>query len=175
MRIVLDIEGSETLSRSFRFDDFTFTGDAETDSTLEMDMVDSVLYYELLDNVVSLDLGLNVKFVDGSVELRGTTEEAGTSVITSERVDFTAPLPLLYGAASVDLPLAGLSAQAEISGLTYGGHKAFDALLSAHYTFAFGLGLELGYRTMVIDLDDVEDVSVDVDISGLFAGAYFDF
>lgn len=164
----LDIEGDETLSREITFDDRTFAVRENVDSTLDMDMLDTALYYEVLDNIVSLDLGLNVKLVDGNATLRSTSTG-------EDRVDFTAPLPLLYAAVAAELPLTGLSAEAEISGLAYSDSKAFDALARLRYTFFFGLGLEVGYRTLVVDVDEVDDVDVDVDISGFFAGAHFDF
>ena len=163
----LDIEGDETLSRQVVFDNRTFNVNEDVDSTLDMDMVDTALYYEVLDNIVSLDLGLNIKLVDGSATMRSDTTG-------EDSVDFTAPIPMLYAAAAAELPLTGLSAEAELSGIGYGGNKALDAVARVRYTFFFGLGLELGYRTLVVDVD-TDDVDVDVDVSGLVAGAHFDF
>src|SRR5690554_1757482 len=90
------------------------------DVDLDLTHTDLILYYELLDNIVSLDVGLNVKFFDGQLNIH---ERGGNN---SSRTNIDEILPLLYVAPSVSLPLTGLSVGAEVAGVTYSGNRLTD-------------------------------------------------
>ena len=58
----IDVEGDNVLSRAIEFNGQTFTVADLVSTEIELTQSDAVFYYEVLDNVVSLDLGLAVSW-----------------------------------------------------------------------------------------------------------------
>ena len=137
------------------------------DTKLDLKMYDIALYYELLDNWINLDVGLNVKFIDGSIDIKTTTEH--------EHTDFNAPIPMLYGKARLDIPATDVSFQAEGNYISYSGNTLYDLELGARYTFALGLGVEAGYKIFKLKLDDIDDLTMNADFSGAYGKVVWDF
>jgi len=131
-------------------------------------MYDLALYYELLDNWVNLDVGVNVKYVDGSISVKSDRGR-------SEATDFQVPIPMLYAKARFDVPTTDLSFQVEGNYVTYDGNTLYDAEAGIRYTLALGLGLEAGYKTMKLELDNVDNVSMNSEFSGAYAKLVWDF
>ncbi|WP_210395631.1 TIGR04219 family outer membrane beta-barrel protein [Motiliproteus sediminis] len=167
-----DLESRGTGSVNFTFEGSTFTGDVTTD--VDFSHNDIILYYELLDNVVSLDLGLNVMQMDGFVTV---TEDANPA--NRERVDFDGYLPTLYIAAQAELPLTGLSIGGEFSGLAVGDSSFYDYQVQIQYNvidnMAIDVGIQLGYRETRLELDDVDNLDTDLTFSGPYAGLQVHF
>lgn len=160
--------GRNVLERTVEFRGETFLVSENVASQVSLTQTDAVFYYELLDNVVSLDLGLTARWVDGDVEV--------VSDSTMARAEFKGVLPLLYGRTRFDLPLTGLWAGAEATGLAYDGHQLVDASAQVGWTSRIGLGAELGWRTLRLKLDDIDDIdNADVDISGPYFALNFHF
>ncbi|WP_207062095.1 TIGR04219 family outer membrane beta-barrel protein [Motiliproteus sp. SC1-56] len=166
----LETNGSDTVS-NFDFEGFTFDGRVNSD--VDFSHTDLILYYELLDNWVSLDLGLNIMQIDGSVSVT----EVDTA--TTERVDFDGYLPTLYVAVEGQLPFTGFSIAGEVSGLAGGGHQFYDAQAQLQYkvidNIAFDIELQAGYRQTRLKLDDIDDLDTDIEFSGPFAGIQIHF
>lgn len=160
--------GANALTRTISFRGETFTVNEDVRSELELAQADVVAYYELLDNVVSLDVGLAARWVDGDVEVASDTVLA--------RAEFQGVLPMLYGRVRADLPLTGLWVGAEAMGLAYDGHQFIDANAQVGWESAIGLGAELGWRALNLELDSFDDIdSAEVDISGPYAAVNFHF
>lgn len=160
--------GRNLLTRTITFNGEVFTLAQDVASEVAMTQTDAVLYYEVLDNVVSLDVGLAGRWVDGEVEVSSSTEVAGA--------DFKGVLPMLYARARVDLPFTGLWAGAEAMGLAYDDHQLLDANAQVGWESPLGLGAELGWRTMHLELDSIDEIdSADIDISGPYAALNFHF
>ncbi len=147
-----------------------FDGVPASDVTTNLDLTHSsaVLYYEVLDNIVSLDLGLEARMFDGQLRIE---EKAGSNV-SETKIDET--LPLAYVAASVGLPLTGLSVGAEVSAISYSGDKIMDAKAAVRYNIGLFL-VEAGYRSMNIKVDDISGIDVDADLSGAYLTTGIDF
>ncbi|MDZ7669741.1 MAG: TIGR04219 family outer membrane beta-barrel protein [Gammaproteobacteria bacterium] len=161
-------EGRSVLTRTVEFRGETFSISEDVASEVELTQSDAVLYYELLDNVVSLDLGIAARWIDGEIEVASESAVA--------RAEFEGVLPLLYARGRVDLPLTGLWAGAEAQGLAYDGHSLIDASAQIGWTSPVGLGAELGWRTLRLDLDDIDDIDhAEIDISGPYAAVNFYF
>ncbi len=133
---------------------------------LILDQIDVILYYEILDNWVNLDLGIDIRIFDGS------TEVGGHGLSTREEVSAT--VPLLYGNARFDLPFTGFFAGLEASLLSVDDNRVTDMTASAGYESDIGLGAMIGLRRQSIVLEDT-DVELDFTVSGPFAAVYFDF
>jgi len=160
--------GSGVVNTAFTFGGQTYTANSNIDSIFDLKMYDLALYYELLDNWVNLDVGVNVKYVDGSISVKSNTG-------LSEATSFQVPLPMLYGKARFDVPTTDLSFQVEGNYVSYDGNTLYDAEAGVRYTFALGLGLEAGYKTMKLELDNVDDISMNTDFSGAYGKLVWDF
>ncbi|MFW6094390.1 MAG: TIGR04219 family outer membrane beta-barrel protein [Pseudomonadota bacterium] len=160
--------GSSTLSRTITFRGEQFNVTQAVSSEVDFEQVDAIAYYEVLDNVVSLDLGVGARWVDGHVEVVSPTQ--------SGRADFEGTLPMLYGRARFDLPLTGLWLGGDLMGLTYDDHDLLDATVQVGWESAVGLGAEVGYRTYRLDLDDIDEIDgADIDINGPYAAINYHF
>jgi len=160
--------GAGTLTQSFNFGGTTYAANSNVKSAFDLKMYDITLYYELLDNWVNVDVGVNIKYVDGSISIKDNTT-------LSESTDFQVPIPMLYAKARFDVPTTDLSFQAEGNYVTYDGHTLYDAEVGVRYTLALGLGLEAGYKTMKLKLDNIDDLSMDSDFSGAYGKLVWDF
>ena len=165
----LSITADSTLTRDIDFDGNNFAISDEVRTSADLSHIDGMLYYELMDNWVSIDLGIGVRLFDGEIKIQNqnTTESA--------REELDEPLPLVYGAVQFDLPFTGLAISADLKGISYEGDSAFDYTAKVSYTFALGLGLEAGYRGFEMDIEELSDFNADIDISGPYAGLIFQF
>src|SRR5690606_16951591 len=57
-RTDLEAKGSAVLSEDFTFDEIAFPAGTSTNTMLDLSHTDYTLYYEILDNVASADLGV---------------------------------------------------------------------------------------------------------------------
>ena len=150
----------------FEFDGITYSG--EVRSTLDLTHTDATLYYELLDNWVTLDIGITGRIFDSGVEITDVT----TGITGALDIDFV--IPLVYAQARFDLPFSGLSLGVEGNGISYDDDTLYDVKLNLAYEFAFGLGIEVGYRAFDLDYDD-DDEFANLTIDGAYAGFVWDF
>ena len=160
--ISLDQTGSGTTS--FDFDGVTYSGNVANDFTI--DQTDLLFYYEVLDNVVSLDLGLNVRVLDISFSINDGTSNTSDSV--------SGTVPMIYGMVGGS-PWPGVLLSAEANYMSYSGSTISDFNAKISYTTDFFVGFEAGYRTETIELDDVDDTDANLDFKGPFIGAYVKF
>lgn len=132
---------------------------------IDFSHTDATLYYEILDNWVSLDIGLTGRIFDGEVKIPSpsTTQELSGTV------------PLIYAKVQFDLPLSGLSAGIEGNFLGIDGNNLRDLDARLNYEIAAGFGVALGYRTFGLELDALDDIDADVTAKGAYLGATFHF
>lgn len=116
-------------------------------SDVELNNTNYILYYELLDNIVSADIGVAATHLDGEVRQ--------TSAALSQRYDLSDFLPSLYAQAGVKLPFTGLSLKAEGSYGRLDDTRINDFQGELQYdfidNFVVDMGAKLGYRIMNID------------------------
>ena len=70
----LSSRGEGLLSRRFRLDDVEFFAGETVSTELDLTHIDAVMYYELLDNVVSLDLGGTLRVFNGHARVSGRSD-----------------------------------------------------------------------------------------------------
>ena len=79
----------------------------------------------------------------------------------------------------VGLPFTGLSAYAEGSYLSFDDHKVSDFQVALTYSFvenlAIDMTLQVGYRDITVDIEDLDDVYADLGYDGVFAGLEIHF
>ncbi len=172
----LELNGQTLLTESFDFGGEVYTVGTTATADADLRRMDYTLYYELFDNdLLTFDFGLNFKQFDGSIMVSGTSN--GTT--RTETVDFSGFVPLGYVRGEVGLPLTGLSVFAEGSMLAIDDSKIQDYQVGIAYEFidnmAIDVAVKAGYRSMVLELDDIDDINTDLDVSGPFAGVQVHF
>jgi outer membrane protein len=148
----------------FVYDGKQFKGNVTNDFSLET--IDLIGYYEVLDNIVSLDIGLNVRNL--SIDYQIITTPFGNSF--KDSIDET--IPMLYAMIGAS-PLPDLIISGELSYISYSGSSISDFTARVAYTTDFFIGVEAGYRKQRYKFD--EDTVADISFDGLFAGAYLKF
>jgi outer membrane protein len=164
----IDENADGRLSKTVVYGNTTFLANEAVSSQVELKQTDITLYYELLDNVVSLDLGLAGKYIDSKARITG--EISGT-----QDASVSGWVPLVYLGAGADLPLTGLGVSADGSFAKYQDSTFYDYSIRATYTTPWMLGLDVGYRKIKLDLDDFDNSFANVEFDGPYAGAYLHF
>jgi outer membrane protein len=159
----LDSTGSSS-SSSFIYEGQPYLGPVT--STFDLSHDDIVLYYEILDNWINLDIGLDIKIFDGEVVLSGSSS-------TIVPIDET--IPLLYLSARFDLPFSGFYIGADIIGASADDNSLEDTSIMLGYESGSGLGFEGGYKKFSLDLNDVTDINADLEYDGIYLNGYFRF
>lgn len=151
---------------TFTFDNELFTGNVSNEVSIET--TDIIAYYEILDNVVSLDIGLNIRSLNVDYNITSTTTS------TSAAGSFNATFPMLYALVGTS-PWPDLTISGEISYIGYSGSSMSDITAKIAYTTSFLVGVEAGYRKQNITLDDTSGNDAELTFDGIFAGAYLKF
>ena len=131
-------------------------------SEISLDTTDAIAYYRILDNWVNLDLGLNIRKLDGDF------------TVATERVSISETIPMLYAAVQFDLPFTGFSVGGDMNMVSFSGSTYQDVRLRAIYEIGV-IGFEAGLRSTTIELDDVDGVNSDLEFEGMMIGAFLHF
>ncbi len=170
----VDFEGTST--QSVTWDGITYG--ANTYTHLQLTQYDAILYYNLLDNTawMTLDLGLDVKFVDTSYDIQDPT---GTVTAYSESESLV--IPLLYARTRVEIPATNFGLEADLKYIGNGDSQFYDFRAKVDYTLDFvpvvQPAIEVGYRVQKFKIDekDADDVIADIDFSGMYVGLMLRF
>ncbi|WP_218313100.1 TIGR04219 family outer membrane beta-barrel protein [Alteromonas antoniana] len=170
----LDTSGVTNLESSFTFDGNLYTAESDVTTNADITSTDIILYYELFDNdLISFDLGLNGKYIDGTL----IVEDQASNTRGVE--EFSGVIPMVYSRVQVGLPFTGLAAYAEGSYLSFDDHTLSDYQIALTYSFieslAVDMTLQLGYRNVQVDIEDLDDVYADMEYDGAFAGLEIHF
>lgn len=172
----LSSDGNGVLSVAFELDNQVFEANDAVSSSVDFSHTDITAYYQVLDTVASVDIGLTARVFDG--ELSVVSES--TNVSAKQNLDFT--LPMLYGKAEFFLPLTGLSTSLEAHYVSYSDNTMSDFSAKISYVLPlpspfFEIGADLGYRRLHFELDenDISDLGANADVSGVFTNLTFHF
>ncbi len=168
-KTTIDTEASGVMTANFTYGGVNFSASDTVDSALKLDQVDVTLYYQPLDNVVSLDFGINAKYLDSSARISSRTTGRSADAEVSGWV------PMLYGGVGVDLPFTGLAVSADGSYIGYQDSKFYDYTVRVTYDTPWVVGVDLGYRSLKLDLDDFDDSYANIEFSGFYMGLYAGF
>jgi len=157
------VDQSGSGDTSFTFDGDVYTGTVSNEFSIET--TDLIAYYEVLDNVVSLDLGLTIR----NLKIDYTINDSSN---IKDSLDETVPMlyTLVGGSPIPDLIISG-----ELSYVAFSGSSVSDFTAKIAYTTNFFVGFEAGYRQQKYEFDDVSDTDAKLDFDGVFAGAYLKF
>ncbi|GAA4815754.1 membrane protein [Marinicella pacifica] len=129
-----------------------------------------ILYYELLDNWINLDVGASVKYFDGYQPIH-------VQAMVQNRIKIDEWIPLLYAKGQFDLPFTGLSAYGSLQALSLGSNDVTDLEMGLNYETKMGLGATLGFRVLDVDFDVSDNVNLlyDQRLEGFFLGVNVHF
>lgn len=166
----LDSSSRQTLDSDIRLNGQTFSSGNEVTSTYDLSQNDIVLYYQIPGNRLNLNLGVDLKSFDGEVSLYGDSS-------TSVEVDET--IPLIYLSARYDLSNSGFYVGADINAnfidLGLSRSSAQDSTIMLGYDSGSGLGVEGGFKSFSLELDDIDNLDSDLEYDGVFLNGYFNF
>ncbi|MFB1036057.1 MAG: TIGR04219 family outer membrane beta-barrel protein [Sinobacterium sp.] len=162
----LKVEENDTLIRDVDFDGGSYVTATPFEATVDLSHTDLTAYYEVLDNWVSLDVGVTARFFQEGVEL-SNLRQTGTV-----EIDYT--LPMLYAAVKFELPLSGLYVGGKANASNYDKRDVLDYSVNLGYETDLGLGLELGYRSLSVEESSRQE-DYDITVDGAYAGVFFHF
>lgn len=148
--------------------DFTpeasFTGSDGTGGTnkVSIDQTDITPYYEVLDNVIDLDIGVAFKVLD--VKIEGAINQHLNEVI-----------PMGYAALGMDIPGSGLRIAGDIKYIGSNGDAFTDARIKGVWNLSAGLEAQAGYRYESLNVTNRYNVNADVRFEGPFVGLGYRF
>lgn len=161
----LNARSSSNITNTVNFNGTSYTGNIS--STLDLSHNDIVLYYEVLDNWINIDLGLDFKIFDGRISINDTNNNS--------QIDVDETIPMLYLAARFDLPLTGFYVGANIQQLSIGDNSSEDSTLMIGYESKLGIGIEGGIKTFALELENADDLNTNLEYDGLFFNGYYHF
>lgn len=177
----ISLTGDSTISRDIEIGgDITFPAEAETQTELDLSHIDYTLYWEILDNYVSWDIGLTARAFDGSAQIEYTCPDSSacTGETDSEQEDLGFIIPMLYSKVQIDLPFSGWHVGANVNyiGLDENSISDVDAKIG-YMTSGLGVdvGFDLGYRQLNLSVEDDEDLTASVTLSGPYASLIVHF
>jgi len=165
--VITKIDQSGSGNTTFTFDGTPYTGNVSNDFSIQTN--DLIAYYEILDNVVSLDIGLTIRNLKVDYTITGTDLNTGLSTTTTDSVSET--IPMLYALVGGS-PIPDLIISGELSYVSYAGSTISDFTAKVAYTTSFFVGFEGGYRKQAYKFDDVSGTDADLGFDGIFVGAY---
>jgi outer membrane protein len=139
--------------------DTSFSGSG---NKVTFNQLDVTPYYEILDNVVDIDLGVSFKVLDGRVT--GTADESFNQVI-----------PMGYLGAAAMIPGIPFSVAASVKYIGFSGDALSDARIKAVWKIAAGLQAQAGYRQESLRINDRFDMNTNMTIKGPFVGLGYTF
>jgi len=143
--------------------DNSFYGtDGVSVNKVTLNQVDITPYYEILDNVVDLDIGVTFKVLDGKVE--GLVNQ-----------DFKEVIPMAYLGAGLTIPGLPISFAGSIKYIGYDGDSFTDSRIKAMWDIAAGLKAQAGYREESLKVNDRYDISADATFKGPYFGLSYQF
>ncbi|HEB60026.1 MAG TPA: hypothetical protein ENJ01_12445 [Gammaproteobacteria bacterium] len=147
--------------------DYGYGADGTFQNRSLLNAYDAAIAYPVWSRGVNVDLGLNIRVLDG--QLLGSGDEAYALR------NFRAAIPMIYATALFDLPFEGLKAGFQGS---YGGYDTgllSDYRARIQYSLDNGLGIEGGWRRQQIRLDDSGQGDFIYEHNGAFLDFYMHF
>ena len=132
---------------------------------VDLTNTDYILYYEILDNIVSADIGLGMANIDGKIKQYNALQSFNSSLSDNA--------PIAYASVGAKLPFTGLSAKGEVVVGANSDVTLTDVQAELQYDFVqsilLDVGAKVGYRYMYIDVDE-NKTKYKLDFNGPYIG-----
>lgn len=124
---------------------------------------DFILYYQILDNIVNLDLGIGATHLSGDISRSDT-----------DQINLNKTYPMIYLNTEAKLPFTRLTALAEVNYSHMNDAKIRDIRGEAKYelinNIIVDVGAKVGYRMLKIDLDNQQNNDLNFEFKGPYIG-----
>lgn len=152
-----------TLNANKSISSDTFANGSIVTSTIQYSEFNTIIYGYLQRHIFEFDLGINLKRISYSQELK---EKSTNKIITIDGPSSVIPLP--YIALSIDLDIIDLVLKAEASILAFGDTEASDYRYSINYRVMRHMYMSLGYKHHHWEATSSTDTheKYDVDLKG---------
>ena len=139
-------------------------------TSFDLSQDDIVVYYQVSGAKLDLDLGVDLKRLDGEVSFADTGDN---------RVNVDETIPLLYLSARYDLANSGFYVGAHINtdviDLGLSNSSAQDSTIMLGYETDAGLGIEGGFKYFSLDLENDYEQDSSLEYDGLYLNGYYNF
>jgi len=173
-RTTLDTDGVTTLDNGLDFDfgGISYDSTSEINTKFDLTYTDYTLYYEIFDNdLISIDFGITGRDFDTEITLTQNSTEGDLNA--------SGIIPMLYAYTNIGLPFTGFNVFGEGNFLSIGDHSIYDVQVGVSYelidNLAIDVNLTVGYRTVKLEIDDLDNLHSALDFEGVFAGAVVHF
>lgn len=139
---------------------------AGSKNTLDASHADLIAYYEVLDSIIELDIGLGAKKFSGKLE----------SPLNINQIELDSTVAVAYLMLAAELPITNLQIGAELQAGQGSDETVNDASLFLRYKTSIGVGFGAGYRFMQAELEGKDggtSVTTDTDHEGFFLSLLF--
>ncbi len=168
----LDSTAENVLTTSVVLDGNTYTASSNISSELELTHTDITFYWGMNIPYLAIDLGATIRQFDGQFSAIG--KDATNETITyNPEIDEI--IPLLYGAVRIDIPSTRFYGFVSGNFIGDGDNSFEDSNAAIGYGFNKQFGVELGYRSLQLDIQDLEDYYSDSQIEGIYSGIKYTF
>lgn len=141
----INYEDAQNLSSSINVGSATFDTSSPVNYRYDLSHTDAALYYEILDNWITFDIGLGVKSIQFEYDLR-----QGGQAYTFEE---SSTIPMLYGKAAFELPFSGWQITTQAMALSFEDDRIEDMNIELGYNFNDFFQVAAGYRQITIDIN----------------------
>ena len=155
--------GTGTITKDITFGGVTFNVSDKVHTDFKADQIDVTFFYNPVERErLNVQIGLGFKYLTGYVDLKSLTTGDYSNT------DYDIPVPYLY--ASVIAKSSHFRFGIEGKGLAYSGSYFYDWKLKGGVGYG-RLFANIGFRYERLKIDDVEDLSTDLKIKGIFGEA----
>lgn len=170
--VSIQTPGEAMLDDNFAFAGRRFNAGSQITSSLILRSTDYILYYELFDNpLLSFDLGVSAKHLKADFVVTNA-EGAGTEQLNQW-------LPMLYLDTKVSILATGLDVFLSGSLSAVKDGQLYDVQAGVAYqlvdTLLVDTRLKLGFRSMDLRVDPLDNLYADMTFKGVFAGIELHF
>ena len=165
----IEVGQATNFNRDIAFEGVSYSVNEPITSTSDLSHTDATLYYEVLDNWISLDVGLTARIFSEGFEVTGAS--SGNSDF-----DLDETIPMLYAGVKFELPVTGLYVGGHGNFIAFDSNTMTDITINLGYETSFGLGVEAGFRSFDIDYEeDSDNEAADITIDGSYIGLFYHF
>jgi len=168
----LEVTGTTTLDTGFSYAGQTWAPGTAVQTFIDLTHTDFTLYYEILDNdVVAFDVGVTAKRVDGLLAVSDGN--------LSGQLSSDGWVPTLYAHGRFGIPATDLTLFALANAVSIDDSRIRDMEAGVEYrlldNLAINMNLQLGYRNITIELDDLDGIYSDLRFKGPYIGLEIHF
>lgn len=140
-------------------------------ASVDVRHTDYILYYEVLDNVISVDLGFGLANLAGDIKVKQPLSNVHYSISGNK--------PIVYASVAGKLPFTQWSAKGEAVYSNIDDEKLTDLQAEVQYNFvqnlAVDVGAKLGYRYTQVNLEKDKNQDISFQFKGPYLGLNMHF